>query len=278
MGAASGHILSFLPLADALKAKGHEPVFVLKDISRTELLFEGRDYDVIQAPVWLPKPVGLPPTTSYTDLLMRAGYLEYECLTSLIRAWKTLYALLKPDMLVFDFAPTAQLAAREMKIPKTMFGTGFASPPEEDVLPSLHFWKNHSTQEFAVKDNKVLLSVNKALNRLDMPVLDKLSTIFEMDLNYLRSFKELDHYPNRKIGNHIGPAFNLDVGVAPKWPMGEGKKIFAYLHSTYHDIEKVLQILKNIQLPTIIYSPHLPEIYIKKYQSATLLFHKSPCL
>ena len=49
-------------------------------------------------------------------------------------------AMLQPQVVVADYAPTALLAARACGIPRVTVGTGFALPRLSDPLPALRPW------------------------------------------------------------------------------------------------------------------------------------------
>lgn len=65
-------------------------------------------------------------------MLLNLGYRHVDELQASVRAWKNLFAMLQPDLLVCDHSPTALLVARGMPIPK------FAIAPQP-VIPVFRF-------------------------------------------------------------------------------------------------------------------------------------------
>ena len=61
LGSDFGHIGRFLPIAQALRARGHRPVMLLRDISRANEMLSPYGLEYLQAPLWLPGVSGLPP-------------------------------------------------------------------------------------------------------------------------------------------------------------------------------------------------------------------------
>ena len=83
---------------------------------------------------------------TYADLLLNIGFGDGEAFTVHLHAWRNLFELVQPDLLVCDHSPTALLAARtltsaygtltpalsqgerEMRFPVATVGTGFFTP------------------------------------------------------------------------------------------------------------------------------------------------------
>ncbi|HQX08457.1 MAG TPA: hypothetical protein PKZ19_16820, partial [Zoogloea sp.] len=101
LGSDYGHIGRFLPIALELKARGHRPVMILRDISRADEMLGRHGIEYLQAPLWLPPVQGLPPPINFTESLFLFGFLQPGGLLSVLRAWRALLALLKPDLLIF---------------------------------------------------------------------------------------------------------------------------------------------------------------------------------
>jgi hypothetical protein len=53
-----------------------------------------------------------------------------------VRSWLELWKLLKPDVIVTDYAPSAILSAKIAGIPTLPFGPGFSIPPGQDPMPA----------------------------------------------------------------------------------------------------------------------------------------------
>ena len=74
LGTGYGHLGSVLPLAVRLRARGHEVVFALRDLTHAERFLGRRGFPLLQAPVWLSERRGLDLPVSYAEMLANFGY------------------------------------------------------------------------------------------------------------------------------------------------------------------------------------------------------------
>jgi UDP:flavonoid glycosyltransferase YjiC (YdhE family) len=276
LGGGLGHLSRARLLAHALRKRRHEPVFAFQDLSRAEAMF-GRDgFACYQAPLWMPRLAGLPPAATFAELLFRFGYLDPDGLLGVVRAWRGLFDLLRPDLLIADHAPTALLSARGMPMRKAQFGNGFAVPPRLCPMPPFRTWEKIDARRIEQSENKALSSANHVLQRLDLPQLNAFMDLFEVDEDFLCIWPELDHYPQRPASHYWGPTMLLGGGAPPVWPMGDGKRIFAYLKGDFAYLEPVLQALDALPNPTLVYAAGISPALISRYQSANLAFASQP--
>jgi hypothetical protein len=99
------------------------------------------DIQYLPAPhlAWrIPDPIK--PVRTYADLLHNVGFAHGKDLRILTRAWQTLFALVRPDLILCDHSPSALLAASLDEIPCALIGTGFCCPPTGETLPNLRPW------------------------------------------------------------------------------------------------------------------------------------------
>src|SRR3954470_10726856 len=108
-GANLGHVDRMLGVAAILRDRGHVPVFALRDVSRTFTRVVSLGYQVVQAPTLSPRSARM---NNYAGILATVGWAEAEVLAGLISAWRELFKLVGPDMLMADHSPTALLAWR----------------------------------------------------------------------------------------------------------------------------------------------------------------------
>ena len=115
-GANLGHIGAFLPLARALRARGHEIRWVVAQATPAARLLAQEGFTWLQAPTCQEMPRAGPPL-SYNDILLRFGYANGEDLLGLVVAWRELMRLTGAQAVLADHAPTAILAARTLEFP-----------------------------------------------------------------------------------------------------------------------------------------------------------------
>jgi len=275
LGAGYGHVSSVLPLAVQLKERGHEVIFALRDLAHAERFLGRRGFALLQAPIWTSDRRGPDLPVSYAEMLTNFGFLDRAGLTGMVKAWRELYRLVRPDLLVIDHGPTALLAARGTSIRRVLLGTGFASPPRTAPMPSLRPWLNISQDRLLESERQVMETINGLSRDLEMKPPETLADLFEVDEDFLCTFPELDHYP-RTDARYWGPFFASDEGVAPEWPPGRGERIFAYLSPAYRDFEKVVSQLGDLSCGTLIHAPGLSAKLIAKYQARNVVFSPEP--
>jgi len=277
LGLGSGHVLGFLPVAHELKMRGHEVTFIFKDISRAEAMLGQHDFRYLQAPLLLVKPAIKAPILSYADILARYAYLDQPHLQSLVSAWRNLFKVLKPDLLIMDHAPTALLAAKGLGVPRALLGTGFFTPPQSNPIPSFRSWQSVDEQALINSERNVLSVINKVLEKLNnTEKLRQFSDLFQVEENFLCTFKELDHYPSRGESQYWGPRFSLTEGSDPDWPMGKGKRVFVYMYMQYHGFETVIKSFNAFDISVIVYVPGISQQLINRFQSAKVALVASP--
>lgn len=288
LGGDYGHIGSFMPLALELREQGHEVIFVLRDLSNAETVVSKYKFSILQAPIWIAEIKGLPdPPLNYTEIILRYGFISKPALSALNRAWIGLFALIKPDFIIADHSPVALFSARAVGLPRAVYGTGFCSPPHVSPMPNMRPWAKVPQKRLEEADHHVLAIANSLL--LDMqskaPPLQAIADLFKVDVDFLCTFPEMDHYPQRKNSSYWGPVFNINHGKAMAWaapdvsipdvslntPIAKKlskkdkpskpseltkptnlvqarKRIFVYIKPSYKNYEKILACLKAMSL------------------------------
>ena len=276
LGSGYGHISKFLNLGLRLRDRGHEVLFALKDLSRTEAVLGRHGFTLVQAPVWLPQPVGVPPPGNYSEILFSFGYFDEPGLTGVVRAWRALFELAAPDTLIMESSPTALLAARGLPQPRALLGTGFSCPPPSTPMPALRWWQPGVRYHFEENERLIVSTMNGALGRVGAPRIGSVAELFTANETFLCTFPELDHYPSRGDGQRYwGPAFDLTQGSPPRWPMGAGKKVFCYLdpgHASFAPLARTLRACGN---PVLLHAPGASAQAQRAHESATLAFTPS---
>jgi UDP:flavonoid glycosyltransferase YjiC (YdhE family) len=276
LGGGLGHMARALPIARSLRERGHELLFALKDLSRAETLLGRAGFTSLQAPLWLPSIAGVPAAANYAEILFRAGFLDANGLIGLVKGWRALFDLVRPELVLIDHAPTALLAVRGLTFRKVLIGNGFFAPPRVAPMPAFRTWQKIEPRRLLESEARALHVANEVLQRLNAPPLSILADLFDVDENILDTWPELDHYPQRGVAHYWGPAFALDAGVPAQWPAGEGKQVFAYLKSDYRYLDAVLQALRAAPCRALVFLAGASTALIKKHQSGTLAIVSEP--
>jgi len=277
LGEGTGHIMPYVELISRLTAQGHQVHFALRSLHKAYDLFHDSGVIWHQAPLVLPRHVKvIMPIDSYAKILYHAGHDKPGRLSGLFTAWQNLFSLIEPDLIVFDYSPTAMLAARTSRIKTIAIGTGFHLPPRirpmSFVDPELGIHQNDD--EILSFENRVLETINAALTLTNMEPIARFTDLLEADEIILRTLPELDHYTGRTNASYAG-IMKSPPGELPLWPPTPGPKVFAYLKS-FETLPALLETLNRKCYPTLIYGDKIPEEIMQRFSSETLNFVQRP--
>ncbi len=273
-GANLGHVGTFLPVARALRTRGHAVHWVVAHPDQAARLLPGDNFAWLQAPNIAERRREGPPL-NYADILLRFGYANPTDLLGLVIAWRELLRLTGAQVVLADHAPTAILAARTLDLPVMMFGGGFFMPPAVHPTPNMRPWIPVPGEHLLQNDIQVLASINAVLARFDRPPLATLSELFRVAEDSLLTFPELDHYENRGPAKYWG-TLPAAVAAPPEWPVAAGRRIFAYLRPNSAHFEAALQALRDLAAAVLIYAPGAPAQIIERFSAPHLKFSCEP--
>ena len=276
IGNAYGHLMRFATLARELERRGHEPVLALCDLTHADEVLGSDDFPVFQAPVFASTVTGLPTPLGFAESMMRLGFLHVSALAGLVRAWRSLIASVQPDLLVFDYAPTALLATRGMPVPRIRVGTSFCVPPRTTPMPVYRWWQAESSARIAEAERIVLANANEALSRFALPPLRCLADILDTDDEMIIASAEFDQYPGRAEGRYWGDLANLEHGVMPVWPVVGAKRVFVYLRPRFRDFALVMEALRAIDAAVVVHAPGIAPAQVQRFSSANIAFSAKP--
>jgi len=207
------------PIARGLIEGGHRVFAALKDLSRAGQIF-GPKVLPLQAPTKTRSPQRhIVNACSFAHILHNSGYESVGELSAMVVAWRGLFALARPDLMIFDHSPTALLAARGVNAKKVIVGSGFCIPPDESPLPNLRPWVKIDLARLREDEQRVLATMNRVLKNLRQPPLERITQLYsEVDDTLLLTYPELDHYPNRKNARGLRLAARWLMGG--KWRLG----------------------------------------------------------
>lgn len=254
LGGNRGHATALGAVAGALLNYGAELVFAVQrlDALRTLRPME-RFGGVFQAPVWpgLLVTAGFrsprPPAT-FGDILAGQGMHDSAVVEFLLRGWDAIFATVRPDAIVTDFAPMAQLAARG-RFPVIATGTGFANPP--DHLPEFPPLRDGVP---TFPEPELLQVVNRGLERTGRAGLERLPQMLGATRTLVSCFSVFDPYGSTRRTSLLPP-------VLPGWgpaPGGDGEEIFVYFSETAPGLQRLAEMLPRLGRRVRLYVPNLP--------------------
>ncbi|MGB1884984.1 MAG: glycosyltransferase [Gammaproteobacteria bacterium] len=272
LGGGSGHVRPYVDIITTLLTQGHEVSFALRNLHVAQPVLGDLNVRCFQAPYLLPRfcDVVLPVDCS-SKVLVNNGYDHADHLSGLIAGWRNLYEVIAPDVIIFDYSPTAMLAARNWPAGRIAIGTGFHLPPSIDPLP--RFDGTYDEQAHGL-DRRLLAVINEAGAHYGVQPLARVSELFAADRTLLRTFPELDHYQQRREGEYVG-VLPAPTGAEPQWPAAPGKRVFAYL-KPFETLPALLKILHESRHSTIVHGDGIPAALEQQFDTETITFSKKP--
>lgn len=271
-----GHVGAFLPLAQALRDRGHEIGFVLAQVASADGILGREGFRWLQAPV-MPEMRAKQPPLSYADILLRFGYAHPDTLTGLTVAWRELIRLTGARLVMPDHAPTAILAARTLGIPILTYSYGFCVPPPGAPTPNMRPWLKVDPMRLVAIERTALASINAVLARFGHAPFQDVASLFNVDEPSMMTFPELDHYaPCRGRATYWGSLAGTLSGAPARWPDGDGPRIFAYLRPEVRHAEAALAALKASGLRCLVVFPGIGTTALDRYRSDRMTIATTP--
>jgi hypothetical protein len=276
LGGGLGHVSPFLPLARALDQRGCAITWALTDLAPAATLLADRHDPVWQAPRYRDTVTGLPePQLSYSEVLLRHGYLSAASLTPMLHDWRALIEKADPHLVITDHAPTALLAARSLRRACVRIGNGFFCPPALEPEPPLMPRLPPDPARSAESCRRVLESINGALRAVGAAPLAAFAQMHAAGDDIVTTYAELDHYrqrPTPRWGALLGAA----GGTAPDWPVQPGVRIFAYLKAHQPQTLPLLRALRRKRYAVLVYCPGLAPRDRAGFEGQALRFSDRP--
>jgi hypothetical protein len=275
LGAGLGHVLPHRPVLEQLIKMGHEVFLALRDVTRAGVALKGVDVRLLPAPFKNSRTLKpIEQTLGFAHILHNIGFGDAGDLSSLFDAWRTLYALVQPDLVVADHSPTALLALRDLPIRRAIIGTGFLCPP--DTFPLAPFPAATAGEDVLMRDEELMLAgINHLLSNHRCQSLVRLGELYgQVDATFLTTYPELDHFGERENVQYWG-TWSSGVGIAPQWPLAPGSKVYAYL-KPFENLSRLLELLSKSELPTIVYVDGIDPKTQERFKCKTMRFESQP--
>ena len=277
MGAGLGHLDRLIIIGRALRARGHEVAFVLRDLQHAWPRIVKEGFRVGQAPIRLPRPLRVPFVGNYTAVLAAAGWLDAEGLAGQLCGWQTWLDELRPDLMIADHSPTAVLATRGRGLPIWVIGNSFQVPPKGECFPPILHWVESERRRSAQYDAMVLPHANQALVHVGGKPLDRLTDLFAGTSQAIVSIPELAHYTGYdETVSMVGPSYLGDGGIDAEWPRSMGPRVFAYLDSSHPRFIPLMRTLNALGWPSVVFARGLAPDDAARLSSASLSLHLKP--
>jgi hypothetical protein len=229
MGLGLGHLVRLHSLARELSARGNELLLAARDLSQVRNVFGNIKITLLAAPWNSRRGRKIEPVATYADLLFNTGFGNASALAAHVDAWHSLFALVRPDLMICDHSPTALLAARGGSFSVATVGTGFCTPIDESPLRLLREVPPEQRADVYTREQQVLDVMNAVLQKHSLPALHRVTECYRTAVKrFLMTFTELDHFVGRANGDYRGAwPFAWDGQPLPQNRKDFG--VFAYL-------------------------------------------------
>jgi UDP:flavonoid glycosyltransferase YjiC (YdhE family) len=276
LGGGLGHLVPLASIIGALTKRGHQLFAAVRELAHLEAVFGDLEVLYLQSPVKTTRAANCVNTPrTFAHILHNAGFGEPSELTVMTRAWRNLYEFIQPDLILFDYSPTAVLASRAIETKRVVIGTGFCCPPDACPLPDFRPWLPAQSELLRRDEDRVLANVNRLLESWRLEPLDRLARLHvQVDATILATFPKLDAYPNRGEAEYFGVWSNAG-GKEPVWPAATGKKVFAYLKH-FPGLPQLLEALNRSRRPALVYLDPPDADLRTRFESPTLRFEPEP--
>ncbi|MDO8318651.1 hypothetical protein [Rhodoferax sp.] len=277
-GGGLGHLSHMrLPMEVAL-AQGAAVFLAARELPGVRDVLAGLPITLLQAPFRQGvKPVPAASFLSYTHLLARQCFGSADELEMYVRAWRALFALVQPDICLFEHSPTALIAAHGYAFKKVLLGASFVLPPA-NVLVASPFLPFPTTQlnpdtvaQLRADDAQLLAQVNAVMQRLSSPALPALGAIYgQAHGSLLCTWPLLDVFGERPGVPYLGSAPTA-AQLSPPWPQADGPKVFGYLQN-FPSLPQLLRDLQAAKVCALLLVRDLPPALRTAFSSPTLRF------
>jgi rhamnosyltransferase subunit B len=243
LGSGFGHVRPLLAVARELAARGHKPVFAVRNTGDSWRMLRHEGFPVFQGPMWQERPwcfEGDFSARTFADILAFHGWDDPDVLESLVRGWDELVDRVRPALIVVDHAPALVLAGFRT-IPVVHVGTGWAIPPHD--LPE--FPVLNPDGRALVPQAAVLASVAEVQRRRGRPAPPTLPALYSDGARFITVFPELDTYADLRPGAALGP---LEAPPPPA-PFPPEPRWFAYFAADWDGTFPVLRDLVRGGIP-----------------------------
>lgn len=254
LGEDLGHLSQFSVISQELTKRGHEVFFAARDLSRSHAFFPNQQVRLLQSPVWQPKLRKPMRTRTFSEILLYQGFQSRDALQPLVNAWRNLFALTAPDMVLFDYSPAALVAAIGLDFKKIILSNSFVTPPVGSESRDLQQWAPDPAYDVLKNECHVTTIINYVLSSYVEEKIDTVSDIFGADVVALTCFKEIDFYRNeRQQAIYLGALPGV-VGLKPPvWAQSDYPKVFAYVKRGSDSVELVIKLLKKLSLNVLCF-------------------------
>ncbi|MES2624838.1 MAG: hypothetical protein V4628_06145 [Pseudomonadota bacterium] len=250
---------------------GHDVTVVVRDLISASALINKLSMTVLQAPVFLPRLRLNRQLVCLADTLQLSGYEHINTLLPLVKAWQALLVLLQADVLIFDQAPTALLAASNFNCTRLIVGNGFNIPVAGYKLTD---WQPMQSRAELIEEQEkqVLKVINQVQRKLDLPVSATISELYRCNRVMIDSFPQLDIY--RELRSNVTYYTSMSTYLPPVFSFTQIEKprVVCQLDPSYKKFTPLVEALRASGCEVLVVFAGGDAEALKPYQSESLQF------
>ncbi|MFY9210680.1 MAG: nucleotide disphospho-sugar-binding domain-containing protein [Aestuariivita sp.] len=257
LGAGAGHLAPMMKIARHLRALDPtvQITFAVYDPFFAQATFGEDGFPFLACPIPMAADGGVSNTGSFAEILSYCGFLHEDRLTFSLQIWDSLFDLVKPDLILADYSPTACLAARG-RIPVASVGSGYTLPPANiHEYPALRI--GYASPRF---QDRMCDVINAELKARHQAVLDCLPHVLATEIRGVFAIPQSDPYGRLRADPLLG---SYDGNIPPMPPREDGG-IFLYRGGSALDLAKIVEGAVSLGRPI--------EAYLGPFQSAERQF------
>lgn len=274
LGSGLGHVGRLIPIARELRELGHEVVMMLRDSAYIHLV-RSEGFETLAAPLLQQPREANPSPLNPSDILLNLGYDDARSLHGALRAWHSTLALVAPDIVVADYAPTALVAAGMARIPRATVGSGFALPPPGDPIPALRPWAGADPHVLKALDDRLVARLRAAAGAATaVPATAR--AFFDAEAHLLCTFPEIDPFGPRPDVDYLGPPANVNRGLDVAWETEGRARVLAYLKPGAPHVEAAMASLAEVDAEVIVAFPGAEASRAKELSRGTMRVFARP--
>ena len=260
-----------LRLQDVVKecnAVGHEITVILRDLVSAGSLINKLSAIAFQAPIFLPRLRLNRQLVCLADTLQLSGYEHINTLLPLVKAWQALLALLQADVVIFDHAPTALLAASNLNCRRLIVGTAFSIPVAGHKLAD---WQPMQSRAELIQEQEhnVLKVINQLQRKLELPVTATISELYRCNRVVIDSFPQLDVY--RELRTNVDYYTSVTTFMPPVFAFRQTEKprIVCLLDLAFKKFTPLVEALRASGCEILLVLPGADPATLEPYQAVS---------
>ena len=196
---------------------------------------------------------------SWARWLLETGHADKPTLRARFDWWQRALITLRPALVVTEFAPTALLAARAMRIPTAVSGGAYYTPPStvprfEELLTSKEALLHGPVAEDGPDpdEDAIRAVINDTLGPHGLPTLARLSEVYRADVSLVRGLPLFDPYRDWRDQPLVLPLDDM-----PPLQGQPGDEVFIYFSNTELGDPAFCDTLRRMPFPARLVAPNL---------------------